>query len=276
MRSFAAALLFVMVGEGLSQSPDRVITFDQLLAQKASKNISWTNPDSTREEMTIIQMSIPVDDEMRDLARRFMRDNYGRSSIWVEPRMIVVHSMDLGDLRNCLEKSSFLDRHMPATWETVIKAGTLPNGAQFIIDQDGTTYCLTPPSLPSSDSTVSYRRDDHRWLVRRHMDANPFALGIENVTASNRSFTDLTEAQIEANARLVRWLLWMEKGDITHLVSHHQFNDSVQFQSMLDAFSLELPRPIYRPLRRRDIGDALRDKIAEKVRSRGWVVKERF
>ena len=277
MKSFATALLFVLVGEVWGQSSqERLITFDDLLKQKINRNVSWTNPDSTREEMVIVQMGIPADAEMKDLTRQFMQDNYGRSSIWVEPRMIVLHSMDLGDLRNSLEKSSFLDKRIPAAWETVVKAGTLPNGAQFIIDRDGTIYCLTPPVSVSSESTVSYNRDDHRWLIRRQMDANPLALGIENVTPTNRSYTDLTPVQIDANARLVRWLLWMEKGSITHVTSHHQFNDSVQFKSMLKEFSLTLPRPMYRPWYRKDIGNRVGHRIVEVVRRRGWVVREEF
>ena len=93
--------------------PGQVISFDDLQKKKALKKFAWTNPDSSREDLEITEMQIPVDNEMRQLTSKFLRDNYGRNSTWVDPRMIVIHSMDLEDLETSLEQSSFLDRKMP-------------------------------------------------------------------------------------------------------------------------------------------------------------------
>jgi hypothetical protein len=268
--------LLMLVAGGVAAQTRQVISFEELTTRQRPQKLSWTNPDSTREELEITQMQIPMDTEMQDLTRRFMRENYGRESIWVEPRMIVIHSMDLGGLQPSLELSSFLDRRMPAEWSTQAKAGSLPSGAQFMIDRDGTIYCLTPPTLSSDESKVSYGRDDHRWLIKRHLDANPMALGIENVTPKNGSFEDLTEEQVNANAQLIRWILWMEKGRVTHLASHHHFNDSARFDAMLKEFSLEVPRPMFRAWTRRDIGDQMFQRILEDVRRRGWLVNVKF
>lgn len=269
-------LVLIAVEGAYSQSGGQVISYDQLLKRKVQKKFTWLNPDSSREEIAFIQTRIPVDREMRDLTSRFMQDNYGRNSIWVEPRMIVIHSMDLEDLRTSLEKSSFLDKTMPEEWQTVIKAGHLPSGAHFIIDRDGTIYCLTPPSWTKDETKISYNRNQHQWLVRRHLDAVPMAIGIENVTARDGTFEDLTDKQIESNAQLVSWLLWMEKGTITHVTSHHQFNDTTRFESMLREYSLTLPRPMYRAWERQDVGDEMLVRILAEVRRRGWVVKEDF
>jgi hypothetical protein len=271
-----AVALLMLVANLVVAQPLQVISYEGLRNSQLKQKLSWINPDSTREELEIIQMAIPIDNEMKDLTRRFMSENYGRSSIWVEPRMIVIHSMDLGDLQRSLEQSSFLDRRMPPGWSTQAKAGALPSGAQFIIDRDGKIYCLTPPNLSHDESKVSYKRDDHRWMIKRHLDANPMALGIENVTPQNGSFEDLTEQQVNANAQLVRWLLWMEKGTIIHLASHHQFNDSARFDSMLKEFSLKLPRPMLRAWTRKDVGEAAFHRIIDDVRKRGWSVKESF
>lgn len=267
--------LLVIQAAGWAQSA-QVITFDRLLATKVDRKLAWINPDSSREEMEITELSIPVDKQMTDLSRKFQRENYNRTSIWVEPKMIVIHSMDLGDLRSSLEQSSFLDRRMPSRWRTQIKAGTLPSGAHFIIDRDGKIYCLTPPMSRSDSSHVSYQRDDHHWFIRRHFDAIPVALGIENVTSKNRNYDDLTEEQVAANAQLVRWMLWMEQGGITHVASHHQFNDREQYVSMLKEFSLELARPVYRAWTRRDVGEVVLKRILNAVDERGWRVNDRF
>lgn len=253
-----------------------VISFDQLFATRVEQTFAWVNPDSSSEKIRFEQMPIPVDKQMKDMTQRFMLDNYGRNSIWVEPRMIVIHSMDLEDLQTSLQQSSFLDRRMPGTWTTVVKAGSLPSGAHFIIDRDGTIYCLTPPWSTDDDTGISYNRDRHRWFIRRHVDANPMAIGIENVTLRNGSFDDLTSAQVASNAKLVRWLLWMEKGAITHVVSHHQFNDTTQYEAMLKEFSIELPRPMYRAWTRKDVGDGVLGQILDKVRRKGWNVREQF
>jgi hypothetical protein len=269
-------LVFLFLSLSSAAQPAQVISFDELIARQVTKSHSWINPDTSREAIVITEMAIPLDKEMKDLTRKFMVDNYRRTSTWVEPRMIMIHSMDLGDLRNSLEQSSFLFRRMPSRWRTQIRAGTLPSGAHFIVDRDGTIYCLTPPSSMNEEDGISYNRDSHRWFIRRHFDANPMALGIENVTPNNGSYEDLTEEQVLANAKLVKWLMWMERDSITHVTSHHQFNDKEQFVSMLSEFSLELARTPYRAWTRKDVGDAVLRRILDEVKKSGWEVKERF
>lgn len=276
LKMFACAACAWCLSVALSAQPDRVITYEQLQHRKVERKFSWTNPDQSTEEVSFVEMAIPVDKHMKELTRRFVRDNYGWNSIWVEPRLIVIHSMDLGNMQATLEESSFLDRRMPQSWTTVVKAGELPSGAHFIIDMDGTIYCLTPPVDSSDDARTSYDRQQHRWMIRRHHDGNPMAIGIENVTPCNDSFEDLSAAQVASNAKLVRWLLWLEQGSITHVASHHQFNDSARFESMLKAYSLELPRPMYRAWTRRDVGDRVLDAILAEVRRKGWPVKNDF
>jgi hypothetical protein len=256
--------------------PTQTITFDELLRNRVEKKFSWTNPDSSREEITVVEMQIPVDDEMKNLTARFIKDNYNRNSIWVEPRMIVIHSMDLEDLRSSIEKSSFLYHKMPPTWTTVAKAGPLPSGAHFIIDSDGTIYCLTPPSSTTDEAKISYERGQHRWLVRRHLDAVPFALGIENVTKKDSRYNDLSDQQIISNAKLVRWLLWLESDSVQYVMSHHQFNDTTRFEKMMKTFSLAPRRPLIRPWRRQDVGNVVIQKITSGVKTKGWKLKDDF
>src|SRR5258706_1964975 len=201
----------------------RVIAFDDLVERKTVKKVEWTNPNGIRETMIFTEMPVPVDGKMKDLTKDFVLANYGVNSIWVRPRVIVFHAMGDGDLKTSLEVSSFLNDQIPESWGNLYQAGKLPNGAHFIIEKDGRVICLTPP-VSSDESRISYDRGNHKWLVRRHQDGNPIAIGIENVTDRGNA-TDLTKEQIGTNAKLARWLVWMEKGNIAYAISPHQSND---------------------------------------------------
>ena len=189
--------------------------------------------------------------------------------------MIVLHAMDFGSLQEALEKSSFLHDRMPIEWGSMSKAGLLPNGAHFMIDQNGNVYCIMPP-LKNEWMNESWSRENHRWMIRRHLEGNPMALGIENITPANDQYDDLTEKQIQANAKLIRWLLWFEQDKIQYVTSHHQFNDSTFQQSMLKQFQLRYSNPHYRVTDREDVGDRNLKKILDQLSTHGWKVKSEF
>lgn len=181
--------------------------------------------------------------------------------------MIVLHAMGDGDLKTSLEVSSFLNNRMPQSWGTLAKAGTLPNGAHFIVDRDGSIYCLFPP-VSKTDSSISYSQTNHRWFIKRHQDANPIAIGIENVTPRG-NYTALTDAQQDANAKLVRWLTWFEKGEIKFIASHHQFNDDEEYERFLTYFKLHNFRKQFRTKGRKDVGDEVFESITKKLNQNG-------
>jgi hypothetical protein len=240
-----------------------VISFDDLVERKTIKMVEWINPDGVREKMKIVEMAIPIDQKMRALTTDFVRSNYGLDSPWLHPRVIVFHAMGDGDLRTSLEVSSFLNDRIPEEWGNLCKAGNLPNGAHFIIEKKGDVICLSPP-VSSDESRISYDRDNHKWWVKRHQDGNPIAIGIENVT-DRGNVTDLTTEQIESNAKLARWLLWMESGKIDYIMSHHQFNDDHNYALFLTAFKLKHVQKQYRTKGRKDIGDRNLRRIIDRI-----------
>ena len=272
-------LLLTVSIAGLSQeekvSFTGVISFPELEKRMVSRQVAWTNPNGSAEQMTFAEMAIPVDQQMKDLTRDFMMANYHIDSIWVNPRMIVFHSMDLGNLRNSLEQSSFLNDQIPEAWATLYKAGKVPNGIHFIIEKNGNIVCLTPP-VSRDGLRISYKKEDHKWMIRRHQDANPTAVGIENVTDQNGSFSDLTVEQIASNARLARWLMHMESGKINYLTSHDQFNEEKEFNKMLEVFSLRHYQRENRTVGRKDIGRDNLLKIIQRLDRFGFQIHSRF
>jgi hypothetical protein len=162
-----------------------------------------------------------------------------------------------------LEVSSFLNDQIPESWGELYKAGKLPNGAHFIIEKDGNVICITPP-VSLDESRISYDRADHKWLVKRHQDGNPIAIGIENVT-DRGNVTNLTKEQIESNAKVARWLLWMENGKMEYAMGHHQFNDDQNYDLFLTAFKLNHLQKQYRTKGRKDIGDKNLRRIIDKI-----------
>src|SRR5260221_6341750 len=214
-----------------------VISFNDLQKKSIERKMTWMNPDGTQEEMKILEMAVPFNDEIKKRTKDFVRSVYGLDSIWLKPKMTVFHAMGDGDLKTSLEVSSFLNDRIPESWGNLSKAGLLPNGAHFIIDRDGTTICLSPP-VSNHNSTISYQREDHHWYIKRHQDGNPVAIGIENVTDQG-DYTSLTQAQLESNAKLARWLAWFENGQLKFLASHDQFNDDRNYDNFLKAFRLQ-------------------------------------
>jgi N-acetylmuramoyl-L-alanine amidase len=247
----------------------KVITWEELQKRAVERKMDWKNPDGTEESITITEMAIPIDSAMVQRTRKFVEANYGLHSIWLDPHAIVVHAMGDGTLKRSLEISSFLNDEIPSTWGILYKAGLMPNGVHFIVERDGQVICLTPPIhglLPN------YDKREHRWIIKRHQDANPVAIGIENVTAEG-DWTGLTEEQIKSNSKLVRWLVWFENGKIEFLTSHHQFNSDAFADRFLYYFGLHHVQPQYRTRSRKDVGDKNLREIQQRVNERGWGVK---
>lgn len=254
---------------------DTTISFEDLLKRKTERTVSWINPDGSTEIMPFIEMAIPMNEEAKQLTCEFNQRNYGINSSWLTPKILILHAMDLGSLRQSLELSSFLNDHLPESWSTLYKAGKLSNGSHFIIDRDGTVYCLSPP-WSADEKSVDYTFRDHKWYIKRHQDGNPFAIGIENVTPANGDFTDLSVKQVQANAQLVRWLIQFENSKIQYVTSHHQFNDEVVLNKMHQQFGIIYKNKLYRTIGRNDIGDEKLFEIIQLVQAHGYRVSSSF
>jgi len=267
-------ICFCLLAQEKYPALTNVISFEELQNKSIERKLRWKNPDGSQEEMKIVEMAIPFNDEIKNRTRDFVRSVYGLNSILVNPKMIVFHAMGDGDLKTSLEVSSFLNNRIPESWGDLSKAGSLPNGAHFIIDQDGTVICLSPP-VSKQNEEASLERDNHRWYIKRHQDGNPVAIGIENVTAKG-DYTSLTQKQLTSNAKLARWLIWFENGKIEFVASHHHFNDDKKYNQFLKLLYLQNLKKEFRTKGRKDIGEKNLTEILRQINSFKIPVKSFF
>ncbi|HEX9106170.1 MAG TPA: peptidoglycan recognition family protein, partial [Longimicrobiales bacterium] len=78
-------------------------------------------------------------------------------------------------------------------------------GIQFLVDRDGTIYRLMPET----------------WMARHVIGLNYSSIGVENV-GGTRDAPDLTQAQVEANIKLVRYLA-AKYPTIRYLIGHYEY-----------------------------------------------------
>lgn len=265
--------------------PPPLISFDELMKGRHRVPL-YVDTNKGRENFSITQIEIPYPQSVVDDAVIYLKDLYENSFnidlIWVKPKAIVLHSIALGTLRNSLEKSGFLRKRFP--WKAT-DSRYFSLGSHFIVDRDGSIYCLTPPLGQNMQAEYS---SNGRFRIRRHVkEANPYSLAIENIaptfsgsmkTASDevkaKAFTNLTEAQVGANVLLVMWLKSQFDG-ITHVFGHHQFSDEKFRISLFESGLIDkLVRSSYFTANRVDPGDNFLSAVVDGVNSSGFDIQQ--
>ncbi|HCH65424.1 MAG TPA: hypothetical protein DFR83_21640 [Deltaproteobacteria bacterium] len=120
----------------------------------------------------------------------------------MDPRMIVVHWTAGASARSAYHtfyQARQTGHRNRRVWNEVNLS------AHFIVDRDGTIIRLMPETR----------------MGRHTIGLNHLSIGIENV--GDGEHFPLTEAQLEANAMLVRWLAW--RYPVTHLIGHYEYRD---------------------------------------------------
>ena len=135
--------------------------------------------------------------EHRDeLIDEYTLKHYGKICREIIPQAVVVHWTAFGTLESVWKY--FYAEEMPDD------EGRLNVAAQFIVDRDGTIWRLMPETN----------------FARHAIGYNHCAIGIENVGGYNGQ-EDLTEAQLESNVRLIKYL--HEKyPSIKYVFGHYQ------------------------------------------------------
>lgn len=236
----------------------QTITYEALV--KTSYEVTLSH------DLTVRVLEVPPPNQ--GLVTEYLRNVYGQKYSpaleTVNIKMVVLHSMAVGDLKYALVVSKFLEDQAEPNLQ---KWGRLPVGAHFLVDRDGSVYCLAPPKNERGE--VDFAKG--RFPLRRHViEANPFAVGIENIapaTVENwvalpeaekkRVFADLTEAQVQANVKLIKYLKSLVRGDL-EIYSHDQFAQ----KEFRDRLNLPVSQnPFYYTNNRYDTGEKFREAV---------------
>ncbi len=156
------------------------------------------------KEFRIIDKPVDFPEERVDMTLDYISEHYGIRPVNIEivPKMIVLHWTETATFREAFDifKSPYLDR--PGI---VANAGKVNVSVQFIVDRDGTVYRLMPET----------------YMARHVIGLNYISIGVENIGGVDGK-DDMTDAQIEANAQLVRYLV--EKySTIKYLIGHYEY-----------------------------------------------------
>ncbi|MCG6950556.1 MAG: N-acetylmuramoyl-L-alanine amidase [Acidobacteria bacterium] len=138
---------------------------------------------------------------------QYIADHYGQhpEDISIVPRIIVLHWTAIDDFDRCIE---VFDREkLGGSRPGLAAAGDVNVSIQFLVDRDGTVHRLMPET----------------WMARHCIGLNYSAIGVENVGGAG-GVDNLTDAQIEANIRLVRYLV-KKYPTIRYLIGHMEYLD---------------------------------------------------
>lgn len=131
------------------------------------------------KEPVIIDRPILWTFEREKLIREYSMEHYGKDEVLIEPKAVVVH----------WTASNSADGVYKYFYDEKMSDGTLNVASHFLVDKNGAIYRLT-----------------REVALNRHIIGyNWCAIGIENVGGKN-GVEDLTEAQLEANIALIRYL----------------------------------------------------------------------
>ena len=138
-----------------------------------------TNSFALAEEMPFLDNFITWTENRDRLVEEYTLRHYGQIYHQIVPRAVVVHWTAMGTLES---NRNFFDGEYRDD-------GTLNVASQFLVGRDGTVWRLMPETN----------------FARHVIGYNHCAIGIENVGGYNNR-EDLTEAQLEANVRLIKYL----------------------------------------------------------------------
>ena len=152
----------------------------------------------------IVDRPISFSPERVEMTRAYIQSHYGLSpaDIRIVPRIIVLHWTAIDDPEGSFRA---FDGETLAGRPDLDSAGHVNVSVQFLVDRDGTIYRL----MPETD------------MARHVIGLNYSAIGVENVGGAG-GVDNLTDAQIKANIRLVRYLA-KKYPTIQHLIGHSEY-----------------------------------------------------
>ncbi len=166
------------------------------------------------KSIKIIDKPIIFDEERKSLTLDYLEERYGliQEDPTIIPRVIVVHWTVIPTLEKSFE--AFEKAKLPNWRPEIANASAVNVSSHFLVDTDGKIYRLMPEN----------------YMARHVIGLNHCAIGIENVGPNENN--ELTEAQLKANTKLVRYL--SEKYDIEFLIGHLEYTRFVDHPLWLE------------------------------------------
>jgi len=157
---------------------------------------------------TIIQRPIIFTDKRKDMTREYIKTHYGFKvrNIKIKPKMIVLHWTAVMDFEECFKRLN--GEELYSDRGDIASASALNVSAHFLVARDGTITQLMPDN----------------WMARHVIGLNYSTIGIENVGGEGNMKDDLTDAQVQANINLVKYLK-AKYPTIQHLIGHHEYRE---------------------------------------------------
>jgi len=159
-------------------------------------------PDARASGIAIVDWPITWNEERERLMLGYRRAHSDpeATDLTIVPRVVVLHYTAGGSAK---ATHRYFDRTRLEEGRAKLRRGGAANvSAHFLVDRDGTIYRLQPETR----------------MARHCIGLNHVAIGVENVGDGDR--WPLTEAQVEANAALIRDLA--TRHPLTHVIGHHE------------------------------------------------------
>ena len=155
---------------------------------------------------SIIQREIDFTKNRIDMTKSYIKQHYGLKvkDIKIEPKVIVLHWTAVMDEEACFKRLK--GEKLYSDRGDISSAGALNVSAHFLVARDGKITQLMPDN----------------WMARHVIGLNYSSIGIENIGGEDNAKEDLTEAQVVANIKLVKYLK-AKYPNIKYLIGHHEY-----------------------------------------------------
>lgn len=160
--------------------------------------LAFSTSAYAKDDSWIVDMPIEQSETRTQLIREYAETHYGRTETTIVPDAVVVHWTAADNW-----ESTYNFFYAPERAD-----GTLNVASHFLVDRDGTVYRLTEETL----------------LNRHAIGYNWCAIGIENVGGVDGE-EDLTQEQLTANIRLIRYL-HKKYPTIRYVFGHYQQDEA--------------------------------------------------
>ena len=155
---------------------------------------------------SIVQTPIDFGVKRIALTKEYIKTHYGKEvdNITIHPRAIVLHWTAIMKLPWCM--NAMKKEVLSAKRKNIVKASLLNVSSHFLVERDGTIHQLMPDN----------------WMARHVIGLNYSAIGVENIGGFENRVEDLTDAQVEANIKLINYLK-QKYPEIEYLLGHHEY-----------------------------------------------------